>query len=133
MKKLLILVAVGEGLTGVVVLVHPPIVTRLLFDAEIAGAGVSMSRIAGISLIALAVACWPDRNTRRAFFGMLTYSLLATSYLVYVGVTDGAGILLWPAVAAHAGLSVLLVRAWRKERHTPQPSTSTSSAASSRN
>jgi len=51
----------------------------------------------------------------RVFFGMLTYSLLATLYLVYVGVKGEVGILLWPAVAAHAGLSVLLVRAWRKE------------------
>ena len=47
---------------------------------------------------------------------MLTFSLLAALYLVYVRVNGGAGILLWPAVAAHAGLSVLLIRAWRKER-----------------
>jgi hypothetical protein len=114
MKRLLSIAASCEGLTGLTLLVHPPIVIRLLFDAEIAGAGVSMSRIAGISLIALAVACWPDRDTRRAFFAMQTYSLFAALYLVYVGMTDGGGILLWPAVAAHAGLSVLLVRAWRK-------------------
>ena len=88
--------------------------TRLLFDAEIAGAGVSMSRIAGISLIALAVACWSEHNTRRAFLGMLSYSLLAMLYLAYVGVNGRAGILLWPAVAAHAALSLLLVWTWRK-------------------
>ena len=115
MKKLLILAAVSEALTGVVLLVYPPIVIRLLFDAQISGAGVMVSRIAGMSLIALGLACWPDGNTLRAFFGMLTYSLLATLYLVYVGVKGEVGILLWPAVAAHAGLSVLLVRAWRKE------------------
>jgi len=114
-KKLLILAAVSEALTGVVLLVYPPIVIRLLFDAQISGAGVMVSRIAGMRLIALGLACWPDGNTLRAFFGMLTYSLLATLYLVYVGVKGEVGILLWPAVAAHAGLSVLLVRAWRKE------------------
>ena len=133
MKKVLLLVAGSEGLTGLILLVHPPIVIRLLFDSEIAGAGVLMSRIAGISLIALAVACWPDRNTRRAFFGMLTYSVLAALYLVYVGMTDGVGVLLWPAVAAHAGLSVLLVLAWRNERHAAEARTSTSSSVSSRN
>jgi hypothetical protein len=116
MKKLLILTAVSEALTGLILLVHPPIVIRLLFDSEIAGAGVLMSRIAGIALIALGVACWPDRNTLRGFFGMLTYSLIAMLYLVYVGANGGVGILLWPAVAVHAGLCVLLVRAWRKER-----------------
>jgi hypothetical protein len=31
----------------------PPIVVRLLFDAEIVGAGVVMSRLAGIALIGL--------------------------------------------------------------------------------
>jgi hypothetical protein len=116
MKKLLILTAVVEGLSGLVLFVYPPIVIRLLFASEIAGAGVLMSRIAGIILISLAVACWPDRNMLRAFFGMLTYSLLAMLYLISVGVNGGAGILLWPGVAAHAGLTVLLVWAWRKER-----------------
>jgi hypothetical protein len=104
-------------------LVYPPIAIRLLFGSEIAGAGILMSRIAGISLIALGVACWPARNVLQAFFGMLTYSSLAMLYLVYVGVSGGSGILLWPAVAAHAGLSVLLVWAWRKERQAPEANT----------
>jgi hypothetical protein len=38
---------------------------------------------------------------------MSAYSLLATLYLVYVGVNGGAGILQWPLVVAHAGLSIL--------------------------
>jgi hypothetical protein len=123
MKKLLILTAVVEGLTGVILLLYPPIVVQLLFDSEIAGAGVLMSRLAGIVLIALGVACWPDLNTLRAFLGMLTYNLLAMLYLVYVGINDVAGILLWPVVATHAGLSVLLVWAWRKERQAPEANT----------
>jgi hypothetical protein len=116
MKKLLILAAISEALGGLILVAYPSVVIRLLFGSEVAGAGVLISRIAGISLIALAVACWPDRNPLRAFFGMLTYSLLAALYLVDVGVQGGAGALLWPAVAAHVVLSALLVRAWRKER-----------------
>ena len=117
MKKLLILAAIGEGLTGVILLVYPPIVIRLLFGEEITGAGVLMSRIAGICLIALGVACWPDSNTRRAFSGMLTYSTLAMLYLVCVGVRgEAVGFLLWPAVVVHAILVVLLVGARFKER-----------------
>jgi hypothetical protein len=123
MTRLLWVVAVSEGLTGLLLLVSPPTVARLLFDAEVAGAGVPMSRLAGISLVALAVACWPDRNTARACFGMLTYSLLAMLYLAWVGGIGSAGMLLWPAVAVHAGLSVLLVRAWRKERRGPGATT----------
>jgi hypothetical protein len=123
MKKLLIFTAVVEGLSGLVLFAYPPIVIRLLFASEIFGAGVLMSRTAGIILISLAVACWPDRNMLRAFFGMLTYSLLAMLYLISVGVNGGAGILLWPGVAAHAGLSLLLVRAWRKERQAAEANT----------
>jgi len=122
MKKLLILTAVIEGLTGLILLVYPPIVIRLLLDSEIAGAGVLMSRFAGIALIALGVACWPDGNTFRAV-GMLTYNLLVILFLVYVGINVGAGILLWPTVAIHAVLSVLLVRAWRKERQVEAANT----------
>ena len=43
---------------------------------------------------------------------MLTYSLLAMLFLVYVGVRGtSVGVLLWPAVAAHAILVALLLRA----------------------
>jgi hypothetical protein len=120
MKKLLILAAASEALTGLIVLVYPPLVIRVLFDSEIVGAGVLESRIAGISLIALGVACWPDRNIPRAFFGMLTYNLLAMLHLVYVGIGRKVGILLWPAVGVHAGLAVLLVATWRKEQRPQQ-------------
>jgi hypothetical protein len=123
MKKLLMLAALSEALTGLVLFAYPPIVIRLLFGSEIGDASVLIGRIAAISLIALGVACWPDRNPLRAFFGMSTYSLLATLYLVYVGVSGRVGILLWPLVAAHAGLSVLLVWAWRKEQKAPPANT----------
>src|SRR5206468_6428636 len=85
MKKLLILAAAVEGLTGLILLAYPPIAIRLLFGPEITGASVLISRLTGIALIALAVACWPDRNLFRAFFGMLTYNVLATLFLVYAG------------------------------------------------
>jgi hypothetical protein len=120
MKKLLILAAAVEGLTGLILLAYPPIAIRLLFGPEITGTSVLISRLTGIALIALAVACWPDRNLFRAFFGMLTYNVLATLFLVYAGLIGASGILLWPAVAIHVSLSVLLLQAWRKERRAPE-------------
>jgi len=76
MKKLPALAAVGEAATGLVLLVYPPIVVWLLFGTEIAGAGIVISRFAGISLIALGVACWPghdaDRNSSGALRAMLS-------------------------------------------------------------
>ena len=70
MKKMLALAAAGEAALGLVLLVYPPIVVRLLFNAQIAGAGMVMSRVAGIALIALGVASLPGPPQ----VGMLTYS-----------------------------------------------------------
>ncbi len=123
MKRLLALAAVGEAATGLVLLVYPPIVVRLLFGAEIRGAGIFLSRITGINLIALGIACWPGDKRRRALYGMLTYSTLAMLYLAYVGFIGVAGILLWPAVVVHAGLSMLLIRAWRREQRPSEAKT----------
>jgi hypothetical protein len=119
MKRLLLLAAFGEAAAGLLLLVYPPIVIRLLFGAEIAGAGIIMTRIAGISLIALGMACWPGNMTHRALYGMFTYSTSAMLYLAYIGVTGLVGILLWPAVAVHAGLSILLFRTWWKQQRPP--------------
>jgi len=123
MKRLLHVAALSEVLTGVILLLYPPIAIRLLFDSEIAGAGVMMSRIAGILMISLGVACWPDSNILRAFYGMLTYSVVVMLYLVSLGIGREVGILFWPAVAVHAGLSVLLLCAWWRKRKATKANT----------
>ena len=123
MKKLLILAALSEAATGLVLFVYPPIVVHVLFGAAVTGAGIILSRIAGISLIALGIACWPRNTAQGALFGMLTYSTLAALYLAYVGITGVVGILLWPAVAVHAVLSFFLIRAWRREQSSPSAKT----------
>lgn len=116
MKKLLAIAAVGEAAFGLLLLVYPPIVVRLLFDAQIAGAGTVISRVAGIALIALGLACWPGP----ALAGMLTYSVLVTLYLVYVGLGgEWVGILLWPAVVLHTVMAFLLAGTWFKARKKP--------------
>ena len=117
MRTVLALAAAAEGATGLVLFAYPPIVIRLLLGAEIGGAGELVSRVLGIALIGLGVACWPSRSTRQPLYAMLTYGVLATLYLAYVGVRgEGAGVLLWPAVAAHAIIVALLLRARSGER-----------------
>lgn len=110
MRNVLIAAALTEVLTGLILIVYPSIVIQLLFGSRIAGVGVLISRLAGIALIALAMACWPDGNMLRGFVGMLTYGLFAMLFLIYVGASGVAGILLWPAVAVHATISAFLVR-----------------------
>lgn len=124
MKRLLMLAAAGEAALGLVLLVHPPVVVRLLFGAEIVGAGIVMSRIAGIALMALGLACWPvsdaGGHATRAVPAMLCYSAIATFYLAYLGIGGGGvGSLLWPAAAIHAVLTVLLAKTWSGARRVP--------------
>lgn len=113
------LAALGEAATGLVLLVYPALVAGLLIGAEIAGVGLVMSRVAGLALIALGIACWPRRDggNAAAFSAMLTYSTMAALYLGYLGLGGAwVGVLLWPAVVIHVLFSLLLVRAWHGER-----------------
>jgi len=116
MNVLLVIASLAEAATGIIVLAYPPIATRVLFSAEISGAGVMMSRIAGIALIGLGVACWPKGDAVQALYGMLTYSALVMLYLIVVGAGGTVGILLWPAVAVHGILTFVLGYAIRRTK-----------------
>ena len=52
-NRLLAVVAAGEALTGLVLLVYPPIVVRLLFGTEPTGVSIPVARVLGIALMAL--------------------------------------------------------------------------------
>jgi hypothetical protein len=117
-NRLLAVAAAGEAGTGLVLLVYPPIVVKLLFGADVTGIGAVTSRFAGVALIALGVACWPCRSASYALSGMLTYSSLATLGLLYLALAGYGGPLLWPAVVLHAVLTLLLARAWFTDLHT---------------
>jgi len=135
MQKLLGLAAVLEAATGLALMIHPSLIGQLLFGDGLAGAGIALARVAGIALLALGVACWPGREagsgSARSAGAMLTYSLLVTLYLVYLGgVVHLAGMLLWPAVAVHAVWMLLLVAAWCRERQRPEGSPYTSPGGS---
>ena len=101
--------AVAEAATGFALLIVPSLVGYLLLGEELTGGAIPVGRVAGIAVIALAIACWPGPP----LVGMLTYSALVTLYLEYLGFSGGlTGVFLWPAVALHVVLSILLGRAW---------------------
>ncbi len=107
-----------ETLTGLALAVRPSMVSRLLLGQELAEPGETVGRIAGLALLALGVACWPETAlTRRTpgLLGILLYNLLVTLFLLNVGIVgQTVGLLLWPAVAVHTLLTVLLAYGWRK-------------------
>ena len=112
--RLLALAAVLELATGLALLIVPSLVSRVLFGAELTGVSVPVARVTGIALIGLGVACRPNWT---ALCGMLTYGALVTVYLANLGIrSEWVGPLLWPAVALHAVLTLLLVWAWFKSQ-----------------
>ena len=108
MKKVLVFAAVAEAATGLALLIVPSLVGQLLLGEELTGVAIPVGRVAGIALIALGIACWPGPP----LVGMLIYSTGVMLFLAFVGIGGVTGVFLWPAVALHAVLSMLLGRAW---------------------
>jgi hypothetical protein len=108
MKAALVIAAVGEAATGLALLIAPSLVGQLLLGEQLVGVAIPVARVAGIAVMALAIACWPGPPIA----GMITYSGVVTLYLAYLGFDGGmTGVLLWPAVALHLVLTALLARA----------------------
>ena len=120
-RKILAFAAITEGGTGLALMVNPAIVVALLIGVDLPGEGSVLGRSFGITLVALGLACWPRpkraEDDSPALRAMLTYNALIALYLAYLGTLGHLrGFLLWPAVALHAVVAVLLVWTWHKDR-----------------
>ena len=118
LKKLLYFASVVEMGTGVALVFDPRLIVALLLGAEVSGVGVPVGRCFGVALFSLGMACWPtEPNTQTssaAFRAMLVYNVLTALLLVYLfAVGHFGGALLWPAVALHAAVALLLLWTWQ--------------------
>ncbi len=98
-------------------MIYPPFLSELLLGEVVSGAGMALGRVAGFALFSLGLACWPGADSAgartSALRALLTYNLLTTLYLAFLGLAgQSVGRLLWPAVALHGALTFLLARAW---------------------
>lgn len=101
------LAAMVEAAAGLALVVAPAVVARLLVGIELPEMALPVSRVAGIGLIGLAVACWPGPPV----LGMLIYSAGVALLLSWLGAVAGlTGVLLWPAVVLHGVISIVLAR-----------------------
>jgi hypothetical protein len=106
-----------EAATGLGLLAAPSVVVELLLGAASgASAGITVSRVAGVALLTLGVACWLARAeaTSRAGKGlaiaMLVYNVGVVAVLVLAWASPTpVGIAFWPVVLAHAGLAAWCV------------------------
>jgi hypothetical protein len=105
--------ATVEAVVGVILMVSPPLVAQLLLGAPLGLPGIALGRVAGFGLFALGLACWPPDAGLNSLptRGLLAYNILAAAFFLWLGIRgELLGILLWPAFALHATLSVLLAR-----------------------
>jgi hypothetical protein len=112
--KVLTFAAVVEIGTGLALMVDPAIVVALLVGADVSGVATVLGRCFGIALLGLGLGCWPGRQRAGsgspAFRAMLTYNALIALYLAYLGTVGHLwGLLLWPGIALHAVVALLLV------------------------
>jgi hypothetical protein len=63
MKKLLIVTALIELTTGLLLVPFPSVMATILFGAPIdSPVALTVARVAGVALISMGIACWLGRN-----------------------------------------------------------------------
>jgi hypothetical protein len=121
-RLLLIITAIFEAATGVLLIFWPSELLALLFgpNPEIP-LGLTGARLAGVVLLALGIGCWMTRDHgqrpagKRMITTMLTYNVAVAAALAAVGIRYGLhGIILWAAVAAHVVLAAWCVASLRR-------------------
>jgi hypothetical protein len=106
-----------EAGTGLVLISFPSLFVRLLLGVELSEPGQIVGRLAGFSLLALVLACWPgaepESQAAKSLRALLVFSVLVALYLIYLGIGSGfVGPLLWPAGVLHSVVAIFLARAW---------------------
>jgi hypothetical protein len=113
-RYFLMVTALGEGGTGLVLLILPSVLLGLLLGIDQASPETTLcARIAGAALLALGVACWPSQKIHGysvplgLLAGVLIYDVAAAVLLSYAGLgLSMVGLVLWPAVVLHFALAI---------------------------
>jgi hypothetical protein len=113
-KTLLVVTAVFEGATGLLLLVSPSALAALLLGTELdTPAALTVGRVAGAALVALGIACWLARSdeqshpARGLLVAMVLYNTAAGGILAHAGAYLGlSGVALWPAVLVHLAMAL---------------------------
>jgi hypothetical protein len=112
-KRLLTVATVLEAPTDLALLVLPSFLSTLLLGSSLDGPVAStVARVAGVAILALAIACWIARHDgqSRAAKGlvgaMLLYNGGVATLLAYASMALGlSGLALWPVVLIHAAMA----------------------------
>ncbi len=122
MKALLTLTAIVEAGAGLALLGLPSVTASLLLGAPLVSlAAVSLARVGGAAIIALAIICWLARDgenslaLRGLVVAMLFYNVAVGGVLALANLRSGLhGVLLWPAFAFHVAMGAWCVMSLRR-------------------
>jgi hypothetical protein len=112
MKTLQTATAVIEVGAGLAPLGLPSVTASLLLGTPLhSAAALSLARIGGAAILALAIVCWlarrdaHSRAARGLVIAMVYYNIAVAAVLAFAGFDQGLhGMLLWPAVAFHMAM-----------------------------
>ena len=121
MHYLLVATAVLEGTTGLALVALPSQLATLLLGSSLdAPAALTLARVAGVALVALAVTCWLARHDGRSraarglVGAMVLYHTGVAIELAYANIGLAvSGIGLWPTVLFHAAMTAWCVATLR--------------------
>jgi hypothetical protein len=121
-RRLVAFSAAAEFGTGVALLIVPATVVALLLGAETSEVTALVGRCFGVALVALGIACWPQRGRTEVgparLRALLAYNALIALILSYAGAAEQlVGPLLWPAVALHGVVALVLIWTRDEGRH----------------
>lgn len=129
MQALLILMAAAETAVGLCLIAIPATGVLLLLGSPIDTAvAITVSRVTGMAMLTLGVACWMARAdshspaARGLVAAMAIYNGGVCAVLVYAALGAGlSSFALWPVAISHAGLAAwclaVLARMKSQERH----------------
>jgi hypothetical protein len=108
---------------GILLLIDPVLVVTLLLGTPTDGTAAVVGRWCGVALLTIAAAWCPARApaavSLQIFYSALIYNTLMALLLASISIVRHlGGVLLWPAAALHALITVLLILAWQAQSRT---------------
>ena len=118
MKRLFLVTALIESLTGLLLLISPSWLVLILFRIPIdSSIDLLLGRIAGAGLLSLGIACWLARKDEKSLAAnglaaaMLLYNVIATVLLAYAGFNAHLQLLaLWAVVVIHFLMAIWCIK-----------------------
>jgi hypothetical protein len=122
-KALKTATAIIEAGAGLALLAVPSMTASLLLGMPLdSPAAVSLARVGGAAIVALAIVCWLARRdadslaSRNLIVAMLSYNTAVAVVLAFASISDGLhGVLLWPAVVFHVAMSAWCIASLQRK------------------